>query len=119
LVEVVGQSSCERAEALCISVDLVEDSVKETLRSSTIGGAIKSTRNSLHDICRVAWNASSSCGGTKLVPLVLPCEFNSDDVGTLGGDVGQACGRVTRTTIVLHAEVEDTPGGGVHEPKWS
>jgi hypothetical protein len=54
MVEVVGQSSCERAEALCISVDLSEDSVIETNRSSTIGGAIKSTGNSLHDICRVA-----------------------------------------------------------------
>jgi hypothetical protein len=32
--------------------------------------------------------------------------------------VGQACGRATRTTIVLRAAVEDTPGGGVHEPKW-
>jgi hypothetical protein len=55
----------------------------------------------------------------KISTCILPCESDTDNVGTHGGDMGQACGCATCTRIVLRAVVEDTPGGGVHAPKWS
>ena len=68
--------------------------------------------NSTHDVFKLTRHASFSCESGKSVPLSLPRMINSDDVGTLGGDVSHDGDDVvlatTNVVVVVRLVVEET-----------
>ena len=68
--------------------------------------------NSTHDVFKLTRHASFSCESGKNVPLSLPFMINSDDVGTLGGDVSYDGDDVVLTTtdvvVIVFLVVEET-----------
>ena len=73
---------------------------------------IKVVGSSTHDVFKLTRHASFSCESGKSVPLSLPLMINSDDAGTLDGDVSHGRDDVVLATtdvvVIVRLVVEET-----------